>query len=179
MPAVPVAEMREVRAGELIRTDAQVQLDLEEVSQDFMLRWKDLETPKRLALPLDFSPAAAAAFVVATAEDEIVLKGSKVTKAAGLLSARGAQKLAPGDWDAAGGILADVVRAIDALASATLSASQALVLEPGRANLELALGSEIRTAHIGNEGMDHLFRIIETVALRIKRPQSVVVMGKS
>lgn len=62
-------------------------------------------------------------------------------------------------------------------ASGTLKPTQALVLEPGRMNADLALGLDLVTAYLGAEEMRHPFRILETVALRIKRPEAIVAIA--
>jgi uncharacterized linocin/CFP29 family protein len=54
-----------------------------------------------------------------------------------------------------------------------------LVLQVGPQVADLAVGVDLTTAYIGNEGMIHLFRVIETLALRIKQPSGIcVVTGK-
>lgn len=62
-------------------------------------------------------------------------------------------------------------------ASGTLKPTQALVLEPGAMNADLALGLDLVTAYLGAEEMRHPFRILETVALRIKRPDAIVAIA--
>ncbi len=53
---------------------------------------------------------------------------------------------------------------------------QMLVMEVGRSNADLALGMDISTAYYDQDGMTHIFRIMETLALRVKRPDSIVVL---
>jgi len=48
-----------------------------------------------------------------------------------------------------------------------------IVLATGAQNLDLVIAQDLITAYLGPEGMDHLFRVFETVALRIKRPGSI------
>ncbi len=40
--------------------------------------------------------------------------------------------------------------------------------------LDLAVGQDMITAYMGNEKMDHVFRVMETLAPRIKCPQAIV-----
>lgn len=54
--------------------------------------------------------------------------------------------------------------------------NQMLVMEVGRANADLALGMDIATAYYDQDGMTHIFRIMETLALRVKRPDAIVVL---
>jgi uncharacterized linocin/CFP29 family protein len=57
-----------------------------------------------------------------------------------------------------------------------LKKNEAVVISPGQENLDLAVGQDLVTAYLGPEGMDHLFRVLETVALRIKRPGAICVL---
>lgn len=57
-----------------------------------------------------------------------------------------------------------------------LKEKEAVVVSTGQENLDLAVGQDLVTAYLGPEGMDHLFRLTETVALRIKRPDAVCVL---
>jgi uncharacterized linocin/CFP29 family protein len=43
----------------------------------------------------------------------------------------------------------------------------------GKHKLDLAIGQDLVTAYRGNEALDHLFRVMETNALRVKRPQAI------
>ena len=53
---------------------------------------------------------------------------------------------------------------------------QMLVMEVGRANADLALGMDITTSYLDQDERTHIFRIMETMAVRIKRPDAIVVM---
>lgn len=44
-------------------------------------------------------------------------------------------------------------------------------------NMDLVIGQDMITAYMGNEKMDHLFRVMETVVPRIKRPSAIAVIG--
>jgi uncharacterized linocin/CFP29 family protein len=59
-----------------------------------------------------------------------------------------------------------------------LSDNQLLLVETGSMNMDLALGMDVRTAYVGPEDMNHRFRILETVVLRIKRPSSICLIKK-
>ena len=52
-----------------------------------------------------------------------------------------------------------------------------LVVEAGAQNMDLAVGADLRVAYLGNQELDHLFRVLESVALRLKRPEAVAVIG--
>lgn len=44
-------------------------------------------------------------------------------------------------------------------------------------NMDLVIGQDMITAYIGNEKLDHAFRVMETMVLRIKRPSAISVIG--
>jgi len=60
--------------------------------------------------------------------------------------------------------------------STNMPEEQALVVSPGVWNFDLVVGQDAVTAYVGNEGLDHRFRVFETLALRIKRPGSICVL---
>jgi len=51
-----------------------------------------------------------------------------------------------------------------------------LVLSLGPQNVDLAIAQDIITAYLGPEGMNHPFRVFETLVLRIKRPQGICLL---
>ncbi len=57
--------------------------------------------------------------------------------------------------------------------SPMLKAEQGFVVSLGKHNLDLAIGQDLVTAYMGNEELNHLFRVMETLALRVKRPQAI------
>ena len=73
-------------------------------------------------------------------------------------------------------MLADLMRS-GVFTTPELVDSQALVVETGSLNMDLAVGMDVRTAYLGPADMNHPFRILETIALRVKRPTSIVVVG--
>jgi uncharacterized linocin/CFP29 family protein len=54
-----------------------------------------------------------------------------------------------------------------------LEDGQGLVLSLGSHNFDLVIGQDLTVAYQGNEGLDHSFRVLETLALRIKRPGAI------
>ncbi|MFW5867754.1 MAG: family 1 encapsulin nanocompartment shell protein [Armatimonadota bacterium] len=73
------------------------------------------------------------------------------------------------------------IEIVQDLAEAGLYASSVLgqrmlVMEVGRANADLALGMDITTTYLDQDERTHIFRIMETLALRVKRPDSIVVL---
>ncbi|KON90180.1 bacteriocin family protein [Bacillus sp. F19] len=57
--------------------------------------------------------------------------------------------------------------------SPVLKGKTGVVVNTGRNNLDLAVSEDFETAYLGDEGMNHPFRVYETVVLRIKRPSAI------
>jgi len=57
--------------------------------------------------------------------------------------------------------------------SPLLSGNKALVISQGPQNLDLVVAQDLITAYLGPEGMDHRFRVLESLALRIKQPGAI------
>jgi uncharacterized linocin/CFP29 family protein len=56
-------------------------------------------------------------------------------------------------------------------------AGRGLFLSMGAHNLELVVGRDLATAYAGNEGLDHRFRVLETLVLRVKRLGAICRLG--
>ncbi|UQD50962.1 bacteriocin [Bacillus methanolicus] len=54
-----------------------------------------------------------------------------------------------------------------------LKGKTGVLVNTGRNNLDLAVSEDFDTAYLGKEGMNHPFRVYETVVLRIKRPSAI------
>ncbi|MGG1573461.1 family 1 encapsulin nanocompartment shell protein [Fictibacillus sp. NRS-1165] len=57
--------------------------------------------------------------------------------------------------------------------SPVLKGKTGVILNTGKNNLDLAVSEDFETAYLGDEGMNHPFRVYETVVLRIKRPSAI------
>ncbi len=57
--------------------------------------------------------------------------------------------------------------------SPLLSDEGALFLSAGPENLDLAIAQDLITAYLGPEGMNHSFRVLESLVLRVKRPAAI------
>lgn len=57
--------------------------------------------------------------------------------------------------------------------SNVVSGRKAVVLALGQQNLSLALGQDMITAYLGPESMNHMFRVLETAALLIRRADAI------
>ncbi|MBN1250264.1 MAG: bacteriocin family protein [Anaerolineae bacterium] len=58
-----------------------------------------------------------------------------------------------------------------------LDEGQGLVLSLGAYNFDLVVGQDLVAAYQGNEGLDHSFRVMETLALRVKRGGAICKLG--
>ncbi|MEW9122741.1 MAG: family 1 encapsulin nanocompartment shell protein [Thermotaleaceae bacterium] len=55
-----------------------------------------------------------------------------------------------------------------------LGSNKAILLSKGSQNMDLVLGQDLVTAYLGPEQLNHSLRILETLLLRIKRPEAIV-----
>lgn len=191
-------------------------IPLTTISKEFVLRWEDLALARQHGGEVDFSPAAAAAFTVARAEDALLFNGQ--AREPGLLKTKGRTTVPLGEWETTpGAALEAVLAAWDKLTAAgfagdfalvlsnhlfaklhrvnggtgvleiaqirelvktvvptpALKPNQAFLVAAGPENLDLAIGQDIITAYLGPDGMDHVFRVFESLALRVKRPGAI------
>lgn len=63
------------------------------------------------------------------------------------------------------------------LRSTRVEKGKAVLLYCDPHNLDLVIGQDMITAYMGNEALDHAFRVMETILPRIKRPQAIAVLG--
>lgn len=63
--------------------------------------------------------------------------------------------------------------------SPVLKGEDVLVIATGQENMDLVIGQDLITAYLGPDGMDHSFRVFETLVLRIKRPGSICAFTSS
>lgn len=57
--------------------------------------------------------------------------------------------------------------------SPVLKGKTGVLVNTGRNNLDLAISEDFDIAYLGDEGMNHPFRVYETVVLRIKQPSAI------
>jgi len=62
--------------------------------------------------------------------------------------------------------------------SPILRANEGLVLSLGAHNLDLVIAQDLTTAYMGNDGLDHLYRVMESLVLRVKRPGAICTFEK-
>ena len=57
--------------------------------------------------------------------------------------------------------------------SPLLEPDQGLVVSLGAYNLDLAVAQDLTVGYVGNEGLDHVFRVLERLVLRVKRAEAI------
>lgn len=191
------------------------------VYKDFVLYWRDIETSRRVGLPLDVSTAAAAAAFVAQREDDLIFNGNMELGFPGLLTADGRNHVPGHNWDDAGAAFNDIVDAIQVLVDngfygpyavavsprrfaqmhrvyentgvleinhirdvATSGVFQSpsiadygMVLSTGVQNIDIAVAQDFITSYLGPANLNHPFRVLESLVLRIKRPGAICTLG--
>lgn len=63
--------------------------------------------------------------------------------------------------------------------SPTLPANTAVVVAPGPENMDLLVAQDMAVAFLETTSMDHNLRVLEILALRIKRPGAICVLGQA
>jgi uncharacterized linocin/CFP29 family protein len=87
------------------------------------------------------------------------------------------QRVSHGMGRIVGKLIADVAEG-GVLRSPTLQPDEGLVLSLGAHNMDLVVGQDMTTAYLGNEGLDHRYRVMESLVLRIKRPGAICTFEK-
>lgn len=187
------------------------------IYKDFVLFWRDIETSRRMGLPLDVSAASAASAFVAQKEDDLIFNGNPELGFEGILTAKHRNTIAAQNWDEAGAAFENVVAATQKLIEtgfygpyavvvsprrfaqmhrvyantgvleinhirdvATAGVFQSpsisdygLVLSTGVQNIDIAVAQDFVSAYLGPENLNHPFRVMESLVLRIKRPGAI------
>src|SRR5579883_3208712 len=60
--------------------------------------------------------------------------------------------------------------------SAAIPDGRAVILAVGSSNMDLVVGQDLVAAYVASENLNHHFRVVESVILRIKRPESIVTL---
>jgi uncharacterized linocin/CFP29 family protein len=82
------------------------------------------------------------------------------------------QRVSQGMGRIVGKLIADVAEG-GVFRSPILQASEGLVLSLGAHNLDLVIAQDLTTAYLGNEGLNHRYRVMESLVLRVKRPGAI------
>jgi uncharacterized linocin/CFP29 family protein len=62
--------------------------------------------------------------------------------------------------------------------SPILQPEEGLVVSLGAHNMDLVIAQDLTIGYMGNEGLDHLYRVMESLVLRIKRPGAICTFGE-
>jgi uncharacterized linocin/CFP29 family protein len=60
-------------------------------------------------------------------------------------------------------------------ATGILSEPTALLVDSGAQNMDVAVGLDLSTAYVESSNLNHRFRVLESVVLRIRRPGAICV----
>jgi uncharacterized linocin/CFP29 family protein len=82
------------------------------------------------------------------------------------------QRVHPGMGQMVGRLIKEVAEG-GIYRSPVLGPMQGVVLSLGDYNFDLVIGQDLITAYAGNDGMDHLYRVMESLVLRVKRPGAI------
>ena len=145
-------------------------VELPQLYEDFSLLWRDLEEAQRMGYPVDLSAPAAAAQRAAKREDElgryalvlspeVYLNLQRLVPNVGLLELDRIAKLVDGRVYPAG----------------PYGAGKAVLVCAEPQYMDLAVGADLAVGYLEQKDLNHYFRILETVALRLKEPKAVVV----
>ncbi|MBC7286678.1 MAG: encapsulin [Armatimonadetes bacterium] len=83
-------------------------------------------------------------------------------------------------WTPQGADLEDMIEELvrgGVYASRHVPDKSLLVMQQGVGVADLAVGLDMTVAYLGNDGLSHLFRVIETMALRVKQPAGICVVA--
>ena len=100
------------------------------IYDDFTLFARDLASSKQSGFPLDFSKAAASATACAFKEEQMIYFGHQALGYTGLMTAKGANKLAIKDWSKGENAFSDVSAAMEILMSKGIYGTYSLVISP-------------------------------------------------
>ncbi len=59
---------------------------------------------------------------------------------------------------------------------ADMADGQVLIVAAAPWNVDMVVGQDVATGHTGNVGLDHEFKVFETLALRLKRPGALLLL---
>jgi uncharacterized linocin/CFP29 family protein len=87
------------------------------------------------------------------------------------------QRVAEGMGRIVGKLIGDVASG-GMFRSPILRPEEGLVVSLGAHNLDLVVAEDLVTAYLGNEELDHRYRVMESLVLRIKRPGAICTFEK-
>src|SRR5579871_3403044 len=173
-----VVDMLGEEAGDEVQADQRRYLPLPIIHKDFMLHWRDLAAASDIGTPLSNWGDVGNGFrdVVAAVEQLHALGFDEPY--ALIVSTR--QFVAMNRMFENTGVLEiDQIKKLmtaGVFVSGILPEPSAVVVSTGAENLDLVVGVDMTTAYVESAKMNHHFRVLETLVLRIKRPESICVI---
>ena len=105
-------------------------LPIPQIYKDFKIHWRDIETSRKLNIPLDVSVVALATREVALAEDRFIFHGDSEIGYPGLLNVEGRSIIKNKNFDEEGGIFKTALACVETLVEKGFSKNLAYILNP-------------------------------------------------
>ncbi len=118
------------RDSAAIKVNNRKHVEIPMIYKDFTLFWRDIENSRQFGIPLDLSPAAGAAAFCAKKEEDLIFNGNEGLGYEGLLTAKGANRVAKSDWTKGANPFSDISKGIELLIGKGFSGSFTLVVNP-------------------------------------------------
>ena len=115
---------------DIVKVESRKFLPVPQIYKDFKIHWRDIETSKKLGVPLDTAVAAAAARQVALAEDMFIFNGDPQLGYPGLLNVEGRNEIEKENFDEEGGVFKTAVKCVETLNSQGFGSNLVFVLNP-------------------------------------------------
>jgi len=214
-----ISSVEEIAEG-AVRTSGRTLIEVPQIFEDFILRWRDIENSEMTGAPVDLSRAIVAAQAMARKEDSLIFFGNEFLGYEGLMNASGTMKMKRGDWSTGENAFSDIAKGLSSFESKGIIGRCALIVSPdlfvqlqriqpalgmmeaerirqmlggslfiapvlGKDKavlvcaepqyMDLAVGKDMETGYLEPKDFNHVFRIIETAALRIKCRDAIIV----
>ncbi len=114
----------------LVKVKSRKFLPIPQIYKDFKIHWRDIETSRKLNIPLDLGVVAAATREVAIAEDRFIFKGDEETGYPGLLNVEGRSVVKKSNFDEEGGVFTTALNCVETLVKNGFTANLAFVMNP-------------------------------------------------
>ena len=115
---------------DIVKVENRKFLPVPQIYKDFKIHWRDIETSKKLGLPIDTAVVASAARQVALAEDMFIFNGDSELGYPGILNVEGRNEIEKESFDDEGGIFKTAVRCVETLNSKGFNSNLVLILNP-------------------------------------------------
>jgi len=185
--------------GSPVKTLGRQYVELPVLYKDFFILWRDIENSERLGLPVDLSAAMNAAVQAARQEDELVFGGLLSVKGARKIKKGDWSTGETPVTDVCQGLTYFTEAGIIGKAALIVSPdlylqlqriqpgtgiteyervkeqNKAVLVNPQPQYMDLAVGQDLATAYLETRDLNHYLRILETVLLRVKNKDAIVI----